>query len=132
VYEDFNNDGEVDFGEQGISGVLITLSGTDDLGHAISRSQQTDSDGTYAFHDLRPGSYTLSEAQPAGYAQGINSVGTIGGAVANDQFFIDLGKGRNGLNFNFGEQPAATGAVQHGQTAGIGFWNNKNGQALIK
>jgi hypothetical protein len=36
------------------------------------------------------------------------------------------------MNYNYGEQPAATGPVQHGQTAGIGFWNNKNGQALIK
>jgi hypothetical protein len=38
----------------------------------------------------------------------------------------------DGLNYNFGELPPAGGAVQHGQTAGIGFWNNKNGQALIK
>ncbi len=40
--------------------------------------------------------------------------------------------GLNGLNYNFGEQPQATGSVKKGQTAGIGFWNNKNGQALIK
>ena len=36
------------------------------------------------------------------------------------------------MNYNFGELPAATGAVHTGQTASIGFWNNKNGQALIK
>ncbi len=40
--------------------------------------------------------------------------------------------GVDGLNYNFGERPAAGGSVQHGLTAGIGFWNNANGQALIK
>jgi hypothetical protein len=42
------------------------------------------------------------------------------------------GPGVNGLNYKYGERPAASGPVQKGQTAGIGFWNNKNGQALIK
>jgi hypothetical protein len=37
----------------------------------------------------------------------------------------------NGENYNFGEQPSGTGPMKKGQTAGIGFWNNKNGQALI-
>ena len=32
VWVDFNDDGQVDFGEKGISGVAVTLSGTDDLG----------------------------------------------------------------------------------------------------
>ena len=32
VFADFNDDGQVDFGEQGIPGVPITLTGTDDLG----------------------------------------------------------------------------------------------------
>jgi hypothetical protein len=34
-------------------------------------------------------------------------------------------------SYNFGEQPGGSGPVQKRQTAGIGFWNNKNGQALI-
>jgi len=38
----------------------------------------------------------------------------------------------NGENYNYGEQPGGSGPVQKGQTAGIGFWNNRNGQALIK
>jgi hypothetical protein len=40
--------------------------------------------------------------------------------------------GEDAMNYNYGELPAATGPIQQGQTAGIGFWNNKNGQALIK
>jgi probable HAF family extracellular repeat protein len=134
VFSDFNNDGQVDFGEQGIAGVTIKLDGTDDLGSSVHLSQTTDANGAYVFLNLRPGSYTITEAQvPAGFTQGINSVGTAGGTVSGDQFTItSLAAGTNGLNYNFGEQPAATGAIVKGQTAGIGFWNNKNGQALIK
>jgi N-acetylneuraminic acid mutarotase len=133
VFADFNNDGQVDFGEQGISEVSITLTGADDLGHAINLSQTTDGDGAYVFLNLRPGAYYLTKAsQPSGYTQGIDSVGSAGGQVAAaDQFFVQLSQGVNGLNYNYGERPAATGLVQTSQTAGIGFWNNKNGQALI-
>ncbi|MFL5245901.1 MAG: beta strand repeat-containing protein [Gemmataceae bacterium] len=132
VWKDFNDDGQVDFGESGIPGVLIKLTGTDDLGHAVNLSQLTDADGAYVFLNLRPGSYYITETQPAGYLQGIDKVGTAGGSVvATDQFFVQLAQGFNGLNYNFGEQPAS-GAVQKGQTATIGFWNNKNGQALIR
>src|SRR5207247_9280777 len=79
VFSDFNNDGQVDFGEQGIVGVTITLTGTDDIGHAVNLSQTADGDGTYVFLNLRPGTYTITETQPAGYTQGINTVGTGSG-----------------------------------------------------
>jgi hypothetical protein len=132
VWEDLNNDGQVDFGEKGIPGVQVTLTGPDDLGNTVNLSQTTDADGAYLFLNLRPGNYYITETQPAGYLQGIDSVGTAGGSLAGtDQFLIPLGPGVNGLNYNFGEQPSATGPVHHGQTAGIGFWNNKNGQTLI-
>lgn len=133
VFVDFNSDGQVDFGEQGIAGVTISLTGTDDQGNAISRSLTSDADGTYIFPNLPPGSYYITESQPAGYLQGIDAAGTAGGSVvATDQFFVRLAAGANGLNYNYGERPASTGAVNNGQTAGIGFWNNRNGQALIK
>jgi hypothetical protein len=132
VFEDFNDDGKLDFGEPGIAGVTIHLRGTDDLGHAVDQTMKTSGDGAYHFLNLRPGSYTITETQPAGYTQGIDSVGTAGGILsATDQFFVHLSKGVNGLNYNFGERPAATGPVQHGQTGGIGFWHNKHGQSLI-
>jgi hypothetical protein len=73
-------------------------------------------------------------SQPAGFTAAIDSVGTASGSLSAsvaDQFVVQLAPGVNGLNYNYGEQPAATGSVQQGQAAGIGFWNNKNGQALI-
>jgi|GEM_PF-5973545 len=136
AFEDFNDDGQVDFGEHGIAGVAVTLTGTDFLGNAVNVPATTDSDGAYIFANLLPGNYTIREAQPTGYLQGIDSIGTAGGSLSpTDQFFVQLAQdqsGVNGLNYNFGEQPTATGSVKKGQTAGIGFWNNKNGQALIK
>src|SRR5262249_476482 len=100
--------------------------------------------GTVMVQDLnlRPGSYTLTETQPAGYTQGIDTVGTWAGITrgslsGTDQFFAAFSKedyvtlGTAGINYNFGERPAATGPVQHEQTAGSGFCTTKNGQALI-
>jgi subtilisin family serine protease len=134
VFADFNDDGEVDFGETGIAGVSLSLTGTDDLGHAVSLSQKTDGSGAYLFAALRPGSYYLTKtSQPAGYTQGIDSVGIAGGSlVGTDEFFLQLAQGVNGLNYNFGEQPVGTGPVHSGQTAGVEFWKNRKGQALIK
>src|SRR5207245_8560781 len=37
VYDDFNNNGEIDFGEPGIAGVYMHLTGADDLGQAVDR-----------------------------------------------------------------------------------------------
>ncbi|HJT77029.1 MAG TPA: Ig-like domain repeat protein, partial [Gemmataceae bacterium] len=100
VFEDFNDDGQVDFGENGIGGVTITLTGTDFLGNAVnSPPQLTDSDGAYVFLNLLPGDYTLTETQPDGYVQGTDSVGTAGGSLAaTDQFSVSLGLGVDGLN----------------------------------
>ena len=136
VFADFNDDGQIDFGESGVSGVSVHLTGADDLGHTVDRTVLTDGAGAFLFLNLRPGSYSLTKAtQPAGYTPGIDSVGTAGGSLSTsvaDQFFIQLAQGVNGLNYNYGERPAATGRVDEGQTADIGFWNNKHGQALIK
>jgi hypothetical protein len=135
VFADFNDDGQVDFGENGIGGVSVRLTGTDDVGHAVDRTLQTDGDGAYVFLNLRPGSYYLTRTtQPAGYTPGIDSVGTAGGSLSTtvaDQFVLQLAQGVVGQNYNYGERPGASGPVQKGQTAAIGFWNNKNGQALI-
>jgi CSLREA domain-containing protein len=139
VYEDFNNDGQVNFGEKAIGQVTVTLTGTNDLGQAISLTTQTDSQGIYAFANLRPSNgagYTVRESQPTGFIDGLDTLGTINGVyvgtAANDVFSgIALAAGQRAENYNFGERPAATGSVTAGQTATIGFWQNKNGQKLL-
>ncbi|CAN5674467.1 hypothetical protein BH09PLA1_BH09PLA1_11940 [soil metagenome] len=133
VWHDFNNNGQVDFGENGIAGVNIHLSGTDNLGNAVSTTTTTDSDGAYFFLNLRPGTYSLTETQPAGYIDGLESLGTAGGTITVDGFnSIVLGVNQDGFNYNFGERTQTNITVQPGQAATIGFWQNKNGQNLLK
>jgi hypothetical protein len=148
VWEDFNDDGEVNFGEEAIAGVEVRLTGTDDRGSAVDLLMQTDEQGIFEFDIeyepqpgvyLRPGTYRLIEAQPAGYADGQDVVGTVnrvvsGSNAVNDQIsgIVLPGPGADGVNYNFGERPLAGGAVSQGQTATIGFWQNKHGQTLIK
>ena len=88
MFEDVNNDGVFDAGEPGIAAVDVTLTGTDDLGNAIDVTVQTDVSGDYAFTDLRPADaagYTITETQPAGFLDGIDTAGSLGGdATVND------------------------------------------------
>ena len=45
VWLDFNNDGEVNFGEQAIEGVDLELTGFDDRGQPVSLTATTDAKG---------------------------------------------------------------------------------------
>ena len=104
VYFDANNNGAMDPGEPGIPGTSVTLTGTNDLGGSVNVSQATGADGSYHFTNLRPGNYTISEAQPAGYLEGTNTVGSLGGQLGPDQFLaIAVGSNAAGVNYNFGE-----------------------------
>jgi|GEM_PF-784617 len=141
VWSDLDNDGEVDFGERAIPGVAIELTGLDDRGQAIRRNATTDANGVYAFLELRPSDlagYTVRELQPAGYGDGLDVPGTVNGMAAGSNSANDTFSGvvlpRPGSlaeNYNFGERPLSDGGVQQGQTATIGYWQNKNGQNLI-
>jgi hypothetical protein len=142
VYLDRNDDGSVDFDEAGIDGVTITLSGTDDLGQVVALQTVTE-EGVYSFKNLRPGTYMITEMppQPAGTVDGKDTLGTVKvgavdvvmGQLANDKFSnISLTQGQEGIHYNFGEKPQAGACLAAGRTATIGFWHNKNGQALIK
>lgn len=60
-YGDNDADGVFDSGEPSLAGWLITLSN--------GASRVTGSDGSFRFEDLRPGRYTVSETEQAGYRQ---------------------------------------------------------------
>src|SRR5206468_5716131 len=70
---------------------------------------QTAADGSYDFTGLRPGTYSLGEAQPSGYLDGKTTVGTQGGTAGDDQVTgISLQAGVTGANNDFGELQAAS------------------------
>lgn len=106
VWFDANKNGVREVGELPIPGTTITLSGFDDQG-PVSKTTTTDvANGEYKFTNLRPGSYSLTETQPAGYDDGNDVIGTPGGTTSNDQFTnIQLPAGYDGVNNDFGEIP---------------------------
>src|SRR5262249_42466195 len=61
VYNDVDNDGVRDAGESGLEGVTVTLTGTDYLGAAVSRTAVSDLTGAYRFDAMLAGNYTVTE-----------------------------------------------------------------------
>lgn len=115
VWEDTDNDGVIDPSEQGIGNVVVRLTGTDLAGNTITREVTTQPDGSYAFTELPPGTYTLTEPdQPAGTLNGTTAPGTGGGtatpptstpSVISD---VVLGVGEEASGNNFGEVPSGS------------------------
>jgi hypothetical protein len=108
VYIDSNNNGVKEPGEAGIPGVAVALTGTSDLG-PVNLSTTTTADGSYLFGTLRPGSYVITETEPAGYVHGTNTLGWPGGTIlGNLAIAVNLGAGINGTSYNFAELHPAT------------------------
>jgi hypothetical protein len=110
VYLDANDNGNRAGppSEPGISGVSVTLTGTDDLGNAVSLTTTTDANGAYSFTGLRPSSptgYIVTESQPANYVDGKDTAGSTPGSVAGNDVIsgIVVGAGGSSANNNFGE-----------------------------
>jgi protocatechuate 3,4-dioxygenase beta subunit len=108
VYEDAGDDG-LRNNETAISGVTVTLSGTDDLGQAVSGTALTNAAGYYEFVNLRPGTYTVTETQPSAYVDGKDTAGSSGGSSASNDILsaIPLAAGQHSQENNFGELPKA-------------------------
>ena len=63
----------------------------------------TDANGFYAFGNLVAGDYVVQETQPAGYQQGWNNLGSLGGTTLGDTFGMRLEQATSAANYNFGE-----------------------------
>ncbi|KAA3639406.1 MAG: hypothetical protein DWQ02_03775, partial [Bacteroidetes bacterium] len=67
VWEDVNGNGVQDPGEPGIPNAEATLTGTDGAGNNVNVGPiMTDGIGMYMFGDLKPGTYKVTFAAPAG------------------------------------------------------------------
>lgn len=115
VWNDSNNDGVVDPSETGIGNVVVRLTGTDLAGNTITRETTTQPDGSYAFTELPPGTYTITEPeQPAGTLNGTTVAGTGGGTATLPTSTpsvisgITLGVGEAVEGNDFGEVPAGS------------------------
>lgn len=68
----------------GIADVRVTLSGADVQGVPVLVETTTDASGAWVFTDVPPGTYAVTETQPAGYLDGPDRAGPGGGTVGND------------------------------------------------
>lgn len=104
VYVDANDNGARDDGEAGIGGVKVSLTGIDKQGNTVALTTNTQSNGSYIFTNLMPGTYKVVETQPENYLDGKDSAGSAGGTVSNDLISnIHLGSGVAAVHYNFGE-----------------------------
>lgn len=118
VYHDVNNNGVRNGGEAAISGVTITLTGTDLYGNVVSATTAvTSGAGAYKFDNLAPGTYTVTETHPSNWVDGKDTVGLFGastgsGVSGNDVISnIVLPADTHGTEYNFGEFKNLGGAT---------------------
>jgi len=87
------SDGSFDATDTPIAGVTLTLADAD--GNPIVGADGkyvqavTDSKGYYEFTNLEPGVYIVLESQPAGYADSIDTAGSLGGVAINGDSDVD-------------------------------------------
>jgi hypothetical protein len=112
VFTDNNFNGVRDFGDGGLAGITVTLTGLDLMGNSVSVTTTTGTDGSYKFNGLAAGTYSLSVPLliGQGYMPQSPNVGTVDG-VGNGTVqsvtrigSITLGDGDQGITYNFGEQ----------------------------
>ncbi|MDO4550988.1 MAG: SdrD B-like domain-containing protein [Planctomycetia bacterium] len=106
VFEDKNDNGILDGGETLLQGVPITLT---NVNTGKTYTTTTDKNGYWEFTGLTPGKYCVTEATPAGYLDGKDHVGSLGGTQLSDSAAEDkicaiyVYSGQDGVNYDFGE-----------------------------
>jgi cyclophilin family peptidyl-prolyl cis-trans isomerase len=105
VFIDIDGDGIQDASEMVLQGITISLVGTDFESNAVQLTRTTDSSGHYFFENLSPGSYVLSETQPAYLLDGLETVDSAAGTVTGgNEITIQLVEGADLVGTNFAER----------------------------
>jgi hypothetical protein len=104
VYFDENVDAVAQDNEMRLSGVVVTLTGTDSAGNQVSLQTTTDAGGIYEFSGLAAGTYTITVQTPADYNPGESTTGAFGGqANGNTISAVDITACQSSGAYNFGQ-----------------------------
>ena len=104
VFLDKDSNGRLNGDDAGLAGVVVSLVGTDDLGHAVNQATTTAGDGMYHFTELRPGTYQLTKTPPSAYGDGAIHTGSAGGLTGTNQITgIRLMPGQTDVGSTFAE-----------------------------
>jgi LPXTG-site transpeptidase (sortase) family protein len=125
VWLDTDSDWVQDGGENGLSGVTLTLSGVDILGATINTNTITNGSGYYLFSNVLSGSYTITTNVGTGYVATYDLDGTGSLSVA---WFL-LGNGENKLNVDFGYRLPLPGVGSIGDRIWLDANNNGSDDA---
>lgn len=129
-YYDVNHNGEFDPGEAPLPNWAIDWSDT------VSGTELTNSSGLFEVKNLVEDTYTFSEEQgPVGWIQTGNvedeSLASFGSAVtlnSDKSYSVELAEGGIVSGINFGN----VCEIKNSNGLTLGFWSNKNGQAVLK
>jgi len=114
VYHDANDNGIRDQGESPIANAELRVQ---NVASGFSITVWTDATGLWCAEGLLPGEYRVLEVQPAGYLDGRDAPGTLGGIAHNPGDLIDgiqLLGGQQGREYNFGELlPGSISGIVH-------------------
>ncbi len=126
IFNDVNNNGIQDAGDQGLEGVTVNL--YDSNGNLVD-VVTTDENGQYLFSGLNPsGSYTVqvvTASLPGGAANWNNTVDPDGGANATAVIDLSTYAGGQALDQDFGFAGAAS------NTIGGTIWSDNDGNGLL-
>ncbi len=86
-----------------IVGGTITLTGLDAFGNTVTQVTTTGVGGTYSFANVLPGSYTVTQSQPAAYSASLAVAGSAGGTVSGTNVItsVPLQSGQAATGYNF-------------------------------
>lgn len=129
-YYDVNHSGKFDPGEAPLPGWAIDWTDT------VSGTALTDQSGLFEVKNLVEDTYTFKEeAGPAGWIQTGNtvdqSIASLGSSVTLNEdktYTVELGEGGIVSGLNFGN----VCEIKNSNGLTLGFWSNKNGQAILK
>jgi len=125
VFLDADFDSLFDGNEDGLDNVTIELL---DGNGTLLESTTTSDGGFYLFEDYEPGEYQIRELQPAGIEDGPELLGSLGGTIPENDLMLITLEDQDATDYRFAEFGQLVGS---GDSASIGFWQNKHGQALI-